>query len=184
MLITILAVAAVIVAGFIIVVAARSSEFRVARSATIPAPAAVVFEQVNDFHNWEAWSPWARLDPAAKNTFEGAESGEGAKFHWEGTKVGAGGMTLVESRPHELIRLRLEFLRPFKATNAVEFTFQSSGAGTLVTWAMTGKNNFIAKAIGLFIDCEKMCGGQFEQGLANLSSAVAAPVHRQPNLIS
>jgi polyketide cyclase/dehydrase/lipid transport protein len=178
MLISILVGVAVVIAGFIIVVASRSSEFRVARSATIPASTAVVFEQVNDFHNWNAWSPWARIDPDAKNSYEGADAGEGAKFHWEGNKVGAGSMTLVESRPHELIRIRLEFLRPFKATNAVEFTFQPSGEGTLVTWTMTGRNSFPAKAMGLFIDCEKMCGGQFEQGLANLSSVVAEPVHR------
>src|SRR6202522_4198750 len=103
MLITILVVAAVIIVGLVIFVALRPSEFRVARSATIPAPVPVVFEQVNDFHNWETWSPWAKLDPDAKNSYEGAESGEGAKFHWEGNKVGAGNMTLLESRQDELI---------------------------------------------------------------------------------
>jgi uncharacterized protein YndB with AHSA1/START domain len=178
MIITLLVVAAVILVGLVIFVATRPSEFRVARSVTIPAPAAVVFEHVNDFHNWEAWSPWAKLDPHAKNSFAGPESGEGAKYHWEGNnQVGAGAMTLLESRPHEFIRIRLEFLRPFKATNAVEFTFQPSGEGTRVTWTMTGQNNFMAKAVGLFIDCEKMCGGQFEQGLANLSSVVTEPIH-------
>jgi hypothetical protein len=178
MIITLLVVTALILVGLVVFIALRPSEFRVARSATIPAPAAVVFEHVNDFHHWNAWSPWAKLDPNAKNTFEGADSGEGAKYHWEGNKVGAGDMTLLESRPHELIRIRLEFLKPFKATNAVDFTFQPVGEGTRVTWTMTGKNNFIAKAVGLFIDCEKMCGSQFEQGLANLSSTVAEPAHR------
>jgi len=179
MILYILLALAVALAVLVIFVALRPDEFRVARSVTIPAPAPVVFEQVNDFHNWEGWSPWAKLDPNAKNSYEGADAGEGAKFHWEGNnQVGAGAMTLLESRPHELIRLRLEFLRPFKATNAVEFAFQPAGEGTLVTWSMTGKNNFMAKAVGLFIDCEKMCGGQFEQGLANLSSVVAEPVSR------
>jgi hypothetical protein len=81
---------------------------------------------VNDFHNWEAWSPWAKLDPAAKATFEGPSAGTGAIFKWAGNKeVGEGSMTITESRPSDLIRIKLEFLRPFEATNSAEFTFKS-----------------------------------------------------------
>ena len=66
----------------------------------------------------------------------------------------------------------LEFKRPFAGTNDVEFSFKPEGAQTVVTWTMTGKSNFMGKAVGLVIDCEKMCGGQFEQGLAGLKSVV------------
>src|SRR4030095_433305 len=115
--------------------------------------------------------------PNAKNTFEGPSAGEGAVFRWAGNKnVGEGSMTITESRPNDLIRIRLEFLKPFAATNATEFTFTPQGNQTLVTWTMSGKNNFIAKAIGLFIDCDKMIGGMFEKGLAQMKSlAEAAP---------
>lgn len=172
-MITILIVVAVIVVVFIAIVAARPSEFRVSRAATIPAPAAVVFTQVNDLHQWNAWSPWARLDPAAKNTFEGPPSGTGAIFRWAGNRnIGEGSMTITESRPNELVRFKLEFLKPFKGTNTAEFTFKPEGNQTVVTWSMSGKSNFIAKAVGLFMDFEKMVGGQFEQGLANMKSVV------------
>jgi len=155
------------------VIAIQPDDFRVARSATMPAPPAVIFDNVNNFHNWEAWSPWAKLDPAAKSVFDGPTSGEGAYFSWDGnSEVGAGSMKIVESRPHELIRIQLDFVRPFAGTNKVAFTFEPKGDGTVVTWNMAGKKNFMAKAIGFVMDCEEMVGGQLDQGLANMKSIV------------
>lgn len=135
------------------------------------APPEAVFSQVNNLHRWEAWSPWAKLDPAAKNAYQGPAAGVGAAFSWSGNhQVGEGRMTITESRPNDLIRMNLEFMKPFKATNITEFTFKPEGNLTVVTWTMSGKNNFISKAIGLFIDCDKMVGGQFEKGLAQIKS--------------
>lgn len=156
-----------------LVIATRPADFRISRSAVIPASPAAVFAQVNDFHNWEAWSPWAKMDPDAKSTFDGPTSGVGSKFHWAGnSQVGAGNMTIAESRPNDVIRIDLEFLKPFAAKNLAEFTFKPVEDGTEVNWTMTGKNNFMGKAFSLFVDCDKMVGGQFEQGLANIKSVV------------
>ncbi|MCE9625646.1 MAG: SRPBCC family protein [Deltaproteobacteria bacterium] len=166
---------AAILAVFSIIVALRPSEFHVERSAAISASPAVVFEQVNDLHKWEAWSPWAKLDPKAKVSYEGPAAGNGATFHWDGNNaVGAGSMTIADSRPNELVKFNLEFLKPFKGTNVATFTFKPQGEQTLVTWSMDGKNNFISKAIGLFIDCDKMVGGQFEKGLADMKTIAEA----------
>lgn len=111
----VLAAIAAIVVVFAIVVALQPSEVRVERTATIAAPPPVVFAQVNDFHKWEAWSPWAKLDPAAKVTFEGAPAGQSAVFTWAGNdEVGEGRMTLMESRPSELIRIDVAFVKPSK----------------------------------------------------------------------
>jgi len=158
---------------FAVIVSMRPTDFRITRTASIAAPASVVFGQVNDLHKWNDWSPWAKMDPNAKNSFEGPLSGVGSKMSWDGNnKVGAGSMTITDSHPNDLVRLRLEFLKPFAATNTAEFTFTPQGQQTLVTWSMSGKNNFMGKAIGLFMDCDKMVGGQFEQGLANMNSIV------------
>jgi Polyketide cyclase / dehydrase and lipid transport len=157
---------------FFVVIAGRPDEFVVTRSAKISAPPEAVFPHVNDFHKWEAWSPWAKMDPQCKNTFDGASAGKGAGFSWDGNKkVGAGRMTIMESRPSDLILIKLEFLKPFKATNTAEFTFKPEGSRTVVTWSMTGKNNFFFKAFGLFMDCDKMVGKDFEKGLAAMKSA-------------
>ncbi len=177
-LVKILIALAAIAVVLVVVVATRPSEFRVARTARIAAPAPVVFAQVNDFHKWEAWSPWAKLDPAMKQAYEGAPAGTGAVYTWAGNKeVGEGRMTLTESRPSELIKIELEFFKPFATTSTAEFTFKPEGDHTLVTWSMTGQNNFIAKAVHLFMDMDTMVGGQFENGLARMKS-VAEAVHK------
>jgi len=180
--ITILIVLAVIVGVLaaialviVVIVAMRPADFRVMRSAAIAAPASAVFALVNDFHNWDAWSPWAKIDPAMKQTYEGAPSGAGAIYSWAGnSKAGEGRMTLTESRPNDLIQIKLEFKKPFKATNSAEFSFKPDGEQTVVTWSMSGKNNFMMKAFGLFIKMDKMVGGEFEKGLATMKAVVEA----------
>ena len=156
---------------FFVVIAGRPDEFTVSRSTKISAPPENVFPHVNDLHKWEAWSPWAKLDPNAKSSFEGAAVGVGAVMSWDGNKkVGTGKMTITETRPTDLIRIKLEFLKPFKATNTAEFAFQPEGGQTLVTWSMSGKNNLFFKAFGLFVDCDKMAGKDFEKGLAAMKA--------------
>jgi hypothetical protein len=175
MFIEILIVLAILIVVLLIIVARRPSDFRVERSIVVAVPPAAAFAQVSDFHKWEAWNPWAKIDPAMQETYGGAPSGLGASYSWTGnSKVGTGRMTLTESRPVELIRIKLEFLKPFAATNTAEFTFKPNGNQTIVTWSMFGKSNFICKLMGLFVSMDKMCGRQFEKGLADLKSAAEA----------
>ena len=156
---------------FVVVIAGQPDEFAVSRRTIVSVPPEMVFSHVNDLHRWEAWSPWARLDPNAKSTFSGADAGANAAMAWDGNnKVGAGKMTITESQPVERIRLRLDFQRPMKATNTAEFTFRLEGGQTVVTWSMAGKNNLMGKLFGLLINCDKMIGGDFEKGLAGLKA--------------
>ena len=167
----ILIVFAVAVLAFVATVALQPPDFRITRSATISAPADAVFAQVNDLHRWEDWSPWAKLDPAVKNTFEGPASGKGAVFLWSGNnEVGEGRMTITESRPNELIRIKLDFIKPFESTCTTEFSFKPENEKTAVTWTMSGTHGFVEKAFCLFMDMDKMVGGDFEKGLAQLKS--------------
>ena len=152
------------------VVAMQPAEFKVERSASFNAAPQAVFENVNNLHKWEQWSPWAKIDPAAKQTYEGPEAGVGAMFSWssENSEVGVGRMTITESRANELIKMRLDFVAPMQATNTTEFAFKQNGNQTVVTWSMSGNKNFIMKAFGLFMNCDKMVGDYFEKGLAQL----------------
>lgn len=168
---------AVVVCGFIGIVASRSAAFFITRSATIPAAPDALFGVVNDLREWRRWSPWEGIDPNLKRTYDGPPAGVGATYSWAGnSKAGEGRMTVTESRPSELVGMRLEFVRPFKAVNAVEFTFKTEGDGTVVTWSMSGKNNFAGKAFGMLMNLDKMCGGDFEKGLAQMKSAVLSLV--------
>lgn len=156
-----------------IIIAGRPDEFIVSRSGKISASPGKIFSHVNELKKWDAWSPWAKLDPDCKITFSGPESGVNSSYAWDGNKkVGAGKMTITESWPGTLVRLQLEFLKPFAATSAVEFRFMLEGEQTLVMWSMAGKNSFFSKVFGLFVDCEKMVGKDYEQGLANLKAVV------------
>ena len=163
-LLTILVI--VIVLG--VVVAIQPADFKIERKITIAAPPEAVFPHVNDFHKWQAWSPWEKLDPTMKRTFEGAEAGTGAIYGWKGDEVGVGKMTILESKPNEHIKIKLEFLEPWQATNTTDFAFKPNEKGTEVTWSMSGTNNFMFKAVHLFMNMEKMVGADFEKGLASM----------------
>jgi uncharacterized protein YndB with AHSA1/START domain len=170
-----LIVIAALVVVLIGIIAMQPSEFRVARTTTIAAPAPVVFAQVNDFHKWEAWNPWGKIDPAMKASHEGPPAGVGAAYAWAGnSQVGEGRMTVTESQPNELVRIRLDFLKPMSGTSTAEFTLRPEGDQTAVVWSMTGHNNFLAKAFCLFVNMDKMIGDQFEKGLAQMKVAAEA----------
>ncbi len=179
MLKKILAVLVLIVAVFAVVVVMQPSAFTISRSATIAAAPAEVFPHINDFHNWEAWSPWAKLDPSSKVAFEGPAAGKGAVFKWAGNdQVGEGQMTIVESEPAKEIRIKLDFVKPFESTADTLFSFAPAGPGTAVTWTMKSRNDsFIGKAICLVMGGpEKMIGPDFEKGLAQMKAVVEKSV--------
>lgn len=163
----------VIVVAFVVIVALQPEDYRVSRWTTIAAPASAVFPHVNELRKWNNWSPWAKLDPNAKNTFEGPSAGVGSVFAWAGnSQIGEGRMTITESKPNELVRFKLEFFKPMAGVCDTDFTFRTEGGQTIATWTMSGKNNFIGKAMCLFVSMDKMVGGSFEQGLASIKSLV------------
>ncbi|MFO0946482.1 MAG: SRPBCC family protein [Planctomycetota bacterium] len=164
---------AVFILALIVVVALQPSEFQVSRSMKIAAPVPAVFAKVNDFHEWDAWSPWAKLDPNMKQTYEGSPTGKGAIYSWDGNdQVGKGKMTITDSKPEEQVLILLEFERPIAATNAAAFTFKPEGDQTVVTWSMSGTNGFIAKAFHLVMNIDKLLGEDFEKGLTKLKEVV------------
>ena len=164
-----------VIALFLAYAATRPADFRVERSATLAASPAALFAQVNDHHKFNDWNPFLKVDPNVKNTYSGPTSGVGAKCSWDGNRdIGAGSATIVESKPGELVRMRMDWKRPMEGTSTVDFTFRPVGDKTVVTWAMYGKNNFVGKVVSIFMDCDKMCGPPFEQGLADLGKVAAA----------
>lgn len=172
-------VAALIVV-LVVLIATRPSTYRVERSTRIAAPPEVVFGLVNDFHAWERWSPWAKLDPAMKLTIGGPPAGVGATYAWAGdSKVGEGNMRITESRPGQRVGIRLEFLKPVAGVTQTDFGFKAEGAGTQVSWAMTGTNDFMGKAIDLLVGMDTMIGKDFEKGLGAMRSEAEAEAKRR-----
>lgn len=151
------------------VAATRPGQFRIERSATIQASPERIFPLINDFHRWQAWSPYERKAPAMERSYEGPKVGEGAIYGWNGNKdIGSGRMQITESIPSSRIEIRLEFFAPFKATNTAEFVLEPHGEGTRVTWAMHGRSSFMHKLMGLVFNMDKLVGKDFEEGLGHL----------------
>ena len=166
---TILIIFVVIIAAVLIYAATRPNDFVVSRSASIKAPAEAIFPLINDFRRWPEWSPFEKLDPAMRRTLSGADSGIGAAYAWEGnSKAGKGRMEITASVPFSQVSLKLDFEKPFRANNIVDFSLSPSGDATTVTWAMRGARPFIAKLMGLFMDFDNLIGKDFEAGLDNL----------------
>ncbi len=164
-----------VLALFLAFVATRPAAVHIERSTVIAATPDIVFPLINDFHGWKRWSPWEERDPKQTTTYDGPAMGVGAKTGWSGNDdVGEGRMTIEESRGVAYAKIKLEFIRPFENTAMVDFTLTAEGTGTKVTWGYDGTNGFMAKAFGIFVNMDKMLGGDFEKGLASMKSAAEA----------
>ena len=161
--------------GIIALIAStKPDEWTIQRQSTLPADPVKIFPYVDDLHKFLAWSPWAKEDPNIKLSFGNPASGVSAQCSWEGNgKVGAGKLTITESRPNELVRCRFDFYKPLQCTNLHEFGLRAEGSQTIVTWKMSGKAPFFFKLILVFVSCDKMMADKLELGLANLKKAVA-----------
>jgi len=161
----------VLLAALLIYAATRPDTFRVERSTTIKAPAEKIFPLINDFREWEPWSPWEKVDPAVKRSYSGAANGQGAIYEWNGTKdIGQGRMEIIESSPTSKVIIKIDFISPFEAHNTIEFTLVTQGDSTIVTQAMYGPCPYISKLMGIFFSMDKMVGQKYEEGLANLKA--------------
>jgi len=171
MLKIVLLVVVVLLLALVFYVATRPANFRIQRSIRITAARETLFAYVSDLHNFDAWSPWALLDPAMRKMHSGAASGVGACYEWQGNnKVGHGRMEIVEAVSPERVLIKLDFLKPFEAHNVAEYLLVERDGETEFTWAMYGPNNVFSKLMGLFFSMDTMVGGQFEQGLRALKA--------------
>ena len=168
--IAVIAVILAVAAGIVLILAAtKPDEIRVQRIATIRAPAEKIFPLISDFQKWRSWSPYEEKDPDMKRTYEGAPSGKGAVYAWNGDKnLGSGRMEILDAATPSKLVIKLDFFTPFEGHNTAVFTMLPQGDGTHVTWLMHGPANFMSKLIQVFIDLDNMIGRDFETGLAKL----------------
>lgn len=166
-------VALVLVLG--VVVAVQPADYHVERSKTVAAPAEVTYALMSNFDRYNEWSPWAELDPNMKVTTTGKPGEAGYKYAWSGNdEVGSGEMTVAKAEANQRIDIDLHFITPFEATAKTSYILKADGAGTQVTWVMDGKNDFMGKAFGLFMDMQGMIEKDFDKGLAKLATVVEA----------
>lgn len=169
----ILIVVLLVIAGVLVYAATQPDESRIERSLKIAAPPQAIFPHLNNPASHRAWSPWEKKDPDMQRSYSGPAAGKGAVYEWRGdSNIGAGRLTVIESTPPTRVVMDLEFLEPMQARNTAEFLLQPADDGTVVTWSMHGKANYLSKLMGLFIDFDDMIGREFENGLADLKALV------------
>lgn len=159
--------AGLIVLG-LVVVGMQPEDYRVVRSTTINAPAAIVWGQVADFGQWKNWSHWDKSDPTQKTTESGTPGTVGHQTVWNGEKTGQGSMTVVGATSPSVLNIKLVFTSPMASEAKTDMKIEGTGAAVTVTWSMDGKNNFAGKFFGLVMGMEKMIGKAYEDSLANL----------------
>jgi uncharacterized protein YndB with AHSA1/START domain len=164
----------VLVAGVLVYALFQPDAFQISRSVSVKAAPEKIYPYMSDFHKGDLWSPYEKKDPAMKRTFTGPESGKGAAYEFagDGNKVGSGRLEIIEAVPPTKVVLTLDMIEPMKGRNIVEYTLEPKGDSTKVTWSMRGRNNYLGKLICTFINVDKMVGGDFETGLANLKALV------------
>lgn len=165
-------VIAIVVAGIVAYAATRPDTFEVSRSLAIKASPEKLFPMIDDLRTFNSWNPFAQQDPQAKVAYRGPAAGKGAAYAWDGnSNAGKGSVEITESSPASKVVMRLDMERPLEAHNRVELTLVPRGDETTVTWAMRGPQPLLGKIVSVFIDLDKMVGGQFEKGVATLKAA-------------
>ena len=168
----IIAVLAVIIIAALAYAATKPDTFSVQRSAVIAAPAEKIFPLITDLRAFNTWNPFARADLAAKLEYQGAASGKGASYTWQGDQSGAGRMEVIDIVANSKVTMKLDFTKPFEAHNSVDFTIKPQAGGSLVTWNMYGPMPYVSKVMTIFFNMDKTVGGEFENGLRNLKAKV------------
>ncbi len=175
----------IVLVALVLTYAARQpNSFRIERSLTIHAGPEKLFPLINDFHYWETWSPWEKIDSNIKRSYDGPQQGKHAIYQWEGMgRAGAGRMEILASLPYRKIIVQLDLYKPKPALNYAEFSFDLLGTSTIVSWAMFGPAPYPYKLMSLFLNMDRILGLEFEKGLDNLKQLVeAAQKETQPSL--
>lgn len=166
----VVAALALIVVAMLAVASRRPDSFRVQRTLRVFATPDRIYPEIVMLKAFNTWNPYALRDPDSRVTYEGPESGVGARHRFDGKKSGSGYVEITGVKPDEAVFMRLVMTKPFQADNTIEFLLVPATGGTDVTWAMHGKQPLMAKVMTLFIDCDRMVGGDFEIGLKSLKA--------------
>ena len=173
MLKKIAAALAVVVAALLAFAATKPDSVHVERKAVVAAAPARVFPYLEDPRKTQEWSPWEKKDPNIKKTFTGAARGAGAVYAWEGNKeVGSGVATITAVEPDKSVTMDLHFITPMEGRSVAKYELTPVAGGTEVRWTIDGPSPYLSKLMCVFMDMDKMIGGEFEKGLAALKAIV------------
>lgn len=164
----------ILIAGIFGLAAMKPSEMNVSREILVSATPEVLFPYINNSKKSYEWMPWAENDPGVEIKFTGPEEGVGAASNWSGKNMGTGASEVVESVPNQIVKTKLTYKQPFEMSQLAEISLTPSAGGTMVKWSISGHQNFFFRLMGVFVNCDKMIGKEFEKGLNKLKTLAEA----------
>jgi Polyketide cyclase / dehydrase and lipid transport len=158
----------------------QPSKGYVERTVVINAPVQEVFRELNTYQTFTLWSPWAKMDANAKYTYDGPDSGVGAKMAWEGKSIGKGSQWIEASTPDKHIKNVINF-EDLNGVFYAQYILEPEGNQTKLTWTYDGVNNgFLGKMRWLFM--KGALGAQYEEGLHDLKYLIEKRVGTAPKV--
>jgi uncharacterized protein YndB with AHSA1/START domain len=161
---------AAVLAVILLIAALKPAEMTVTRELAISASPEKLFPYINNSRKSYEWMPWSEGDSDIKIEYSGPAEGLGAKSSWEGKQMGVGNSEVVESITNQIVKTKLSYTEPFAMSQLAEISLLPTNGGTVVKWSVSGQNNFFFRLMGIFVDCDKMIGGEFEKGLKKLKT--------------
>ncbi len=163
----------VLVLGVLGYAAIKPSEFFISRELVIQSSPNAIFPYINSSKVSHEWMPWKDSDPSVQMQFSGPDYGLGSKATWDGKgKMGTGSAEVVESIVDKSVKTQLTYTKPMVMSQLAEVSLTPTEQGTVVKWSVSGKSSFVGRLFCLFMNMDKMVGGEFEKGLGRLKTLV------------
>jgi uncharacterized cupredoxin-like copper-binding protein len=170
---------------FFLITAFMSPKSHMERAIVVNAAPEAIFQVVNNYQNFNKWSPWADIDPNTKYFFEGPQSGVGAKMRWESKhdQVGNGSQWILESEENKRIKSQMKF-GDMSGTYTSQILITPVEGGTEIVWTYdgdvtgTGLSSSMYKVMGKMMD--KFLGPMYEKGLSKLRDVVETNPTQKP----
>ena len=167
-LLAVLGLAALGIAAVLLLATRQPDTFRIQRTALIAAPADRIYPLIADLKQMNSWNPFVTRDANIKGSYSGPAAGTGARYVFEGQQAGSGSLRITDAAVPTRVAMKLDMSAPMEAHNDVLFMLAPEGGATRVTWTMQGPSPFLGKVMGVIFSMDKMVGGAFEEGLADL----------------
>jgi hypothetical protein len=159
---------------FLVIPLFVNADYKIARTASIPASKIVVFDYLKKLKNQEVYGVWNNIDPAMKKAYKGTDGQVGFIYNWDSSNedVGAGEQEIVAINEYDNIEYEIRFKRPWEITNKAWFDLEGNNDSTKVTWSISGSVPYPFNFFNLFMDMDEMIGKDLEEGLESLKSEI------------
>ncbi|MDN3593345.1 SRPBCC family protein [Zunongwangia endophytica] len=143
----------IVLIGGSIYIATKDGDFKVEETQVFDAPQELIFNEVNDFKNWEYWAAWSTSSEATVN-YGDIIKGVGASYEWESDDIGEGQLKTIETKPFTQIIQKIKISNLLGEDHSkVSWNFEPiENDQTKVTWIMEGSQSFKEKFLSLFED--------------------------------